>query len=52
MGIKEGICEEHQVLYVSVETLNSTLKTNITLYVKLTGIEIKTWKKVSGTWHN
>ena len=33
MGIKEGTCGEHWVLYVSDESLNSTCKTNITLYV-------------------
>ena len=34
MGIKEGTCcDEHLVLYVSNESLNSTLETNITLYV-------------------
>ena len=34
MGIKEGIChDEHWVLYVSYESLNSTPKTNVALYV-------------------
>ena len=33
MGIKEGTCDEHQALYVSDESLNSTLEINITLYV-------------------
>ena len=33
MGVKEYTCDEHQVLYVSVESLNSTPETNITLYV-------------------
>ena len=33
MGIKEGTCDEHLVLYVNVESLNSTPETNITLYV-------------------
>ena len=34
MGIKEGICyDEHWVLYVSDESLNSTPETIITLYV-------------------
>ena len=33
MGSKEGICEEHWVLYASDESLNSTSKTNITLFV-------------------
>ena len=32
-GIKEGTCwDEHWVLYVSDESLNSTPETNITLY--------------------
>ena len=34
MGIKEGTCfDEHWVLYVRNESLNSTPETNITLYV-------------------
>ena len=34
MGTKEGICcDEHWMLYVSDETLNSIPETNITLYV-------------------
>ena len=34
MGIKEGTCyDEHWVLYVSDESLNSTPETNIVLYV-------------------
>ena len=34
MGIKEGTCyNEHWVLYVSDESLNSTSETNIALYV-------------------
>ena len=33
MCIKEGTCDEHQGLYVSDETLNSTPETNSTLYV-------------------
>ena len=33
MGIKEGTCEEHRVLCVSDESLNSTPETNIILYV-------------------
>ena len=34
MGIKEGTCwDEHWVLYVSDESLNSTPETIITLYV-------------------
>ena len=33
MGIKEGICcDEHWVLYVSDESLNSTPETNFALY--------------------
>ena len=32
MGIKEGICDEHWVLYVSDESLNFTPHTNITLF--------------------
>ena len=33
MGTKEGTCNEHWVLYVSDESLNSTPETNIALYV-------------------
>ena len=33
MGIKEGTCDEHWVLCVSDESLNSTPETNIALYV-------------------
>ena len=34
MGVKEGIyCDEHWVLYVSVESLNSILEINIAPYV-------------------
>ena len=33
MGIKDGICGEHWVLYVSDQALNSTPETNSTLYV-------------------
>ena len=33
MGIKEGTCDEHWVLYVSNESLNSTPEPNIALYV-------------------
>ena len=32
-GMKEGTCDEHWVLYVNDELLNSTPETNITLYV-------------------
>lgn len=33
MGIKEGPCDEHWVLYVGDESLNSSPANNITLYV-------------------
>ena len=33
MGIKRATCDEHWVLYVKDESLNSTLETKITLYV-------------------
>ena len=33
MGIKEGTCDEHWVLYVSDESLNSTPVTNTIWYV-------------------
>jgi len=33
MDIKEGTCDEHGVLYISDESLNSTPETNIMLYV-------------------
>ena len=33
MRIKDCICHEHQVLYISVESLYCTPETNITLYV-------------------
>ena len=33
MGTMEGTCDEHWVLYVSYESLNSTPETNIALYV-------------------
>ena len=36
MGIKEFTCDKHWVLYVSNESVNSTPKTDVTLYV--TGI--------------
>ena len=32
MGMKEGTCDEHWVLYVSDESLNSTPEINIALY--------------------
>ena len=34
MGIKGGTCDEHWVLYVSDESLNSTPETNTALHVK------------------
>ena len=33
MGIKEGTCDEHWVVYVSDESLNSTPETTIMLFV-------------------
>ena len=33
MGINEGTCDEHWVLYVDDESLHSTLETKTTLYV-------------------
>ena len=33
MGIREGTCHEHWVLFVSDESLNSTPEVIITLYV-------------------
>ena len=33
IGIKEGTCDEHWVLYISDEPLNSTPETNITLHI-------------------
>ena len=30
---KEGICDEHWVLYISDKSLNSTSETNISLYI-------------------
>ena len=41
MGIKEGTCVEHWVLYGSVESLYCTPETNVTLHVNCTGIKIK-----------
>ena len=32
MGIKEGTCDEHWVLYVSDGSLNSISETNFTIY--------------------
>ena len=33
MGIKEGTCDGHWLLYVSEKSLNPIPETNITLYV-------------------
>ena len=33
MGIKEDSCDEHWVMHVSDESLNSAPETNIALYV-------------------
>ena len=33
IGIKEGTCHEHWLLYVNDESLNSTPETDIVLYV-------------------
>ena len=33
MGMKEGTCDDHWVLYVSDESVNSAPKTSIALYV-------------------
>lgn len=35
MGIKQGTCSEHWVLYVSDVSQNSTPETNTTLFVNL-----------------
>ena len=32
MEIKEGTCDEHQVFYVNMESINCTFETSITLY--------------------
>ena len=32
MGAKESTCDEHWVLYVSDESLNSTPETNVNIY--------------------
>ena len=37
MGIKEGACDEHRVMYGSVESP----ETDMTLYVNYTGVKIK-----------
>ena len=42
MGTKEcTCCDEHQVMYGSVESLYCTLESNITLCVNYTGIKKK-----------
>lgn len=38
MGIQEGTCNEHRVIYGTVELLYYTSETNITLYAGYTGI--------------
>ena len=35
IGVKEGTCDKHWVLYVSNELLNSTPENNTALYVNL-----------------
>lgn len=35
MSIKEGTYDEHRVLHLSGESLNSTPETNITVYINL-----------------
>lgn len=35
MGVKEGTCNEQQVLHVSAESLNSSPETNIITYINL-----------------
>ena len=44
MGIKECTCDEDQMLYVSDESLNSTLKTSIALY----GNQLEFERKLGG----
>lgn len=39
LGIKEGTCDGHWVMYGIVESLYSTTETNTTLYVNCTGIK-------------
>ena len=41
MGIKEGTCDEHCVLYVSDESLNSTPETNVALDVYLLEFKLR-----------
>ena len=42
MGIKEDTCcDEHWVMYGSIESLHCTPKTNVKLYVNYTGIKIR-----------
>lgn len=45
MGIEEGnCCDEHWVLYVSGESLDSTPKTSIVLYVNYLKFKLKKLK--------
>lgn len=47
MGIKEGICyDEHWVLYVNDESMNSTPETNIALYVNYLKFKFKKIQKI------
>lgn len=41
MGIKQCTCDEHQVLCLSVESLNYTTESSITLYVNQLEFEYK-----------
>ena len=45
MEIKEGTCDEHWVLYGSVESLYCTPGTNITLYVNSLELKLKLEKE-------
>ena len=45
MSIKEGTCDEQCVLHVNDELLNSTLETNIVLYVNNQNLNLKTCKE-------
>ena len=50
MDIKEDACyNEHWVLYVSNDSLNSTSETNISLYVNYLKFKIKTPTKQNKT---
>lgn len=52
MGIKEYTGQdEHQVMYISSESLYCTAKTNITLYVSSTGIKIKFYESKDNIDH-